>query len=122
VKAKIKEKQLGQAMLEFERDQVKALRRKALPCDKGEVAVIPSHMSDVAVVLLRELRRKGPSTAQYLGDRCSITSHRASSTLSSLLNQKLVRQVDRSSALHHGTYMAGRNDRQDAWVYQAANR
>ena len=122
MKTNLTETQLGQAMLEFERDQVKALRRKALPADKGEVAVIPRHMSDVAVVLLRELRRKGPSTAQYLGDRCSITSHRASSTLLSLLNQKLVRQVDRSSALPDGTYMAGHRDRQDAWVYQAANR
>tara|TARA_R110000851_G_C12818732_1_gene539338 strand:+ start:72 stop:437 length:366 start_codon:yes stop_codon:yes gene_type:complete len=117
------ETELGHAMLQLARDEVKQNNGNPLPCDRKPVSAVPKSMTNAASIILLELRRNGPSTAQYLGDQLRLTSHKASSTLSSLMNKKIVIQVGRSVDMKDGTYLSGPNkDRHDAWVYQAVSK
>ena len=48
---------LGKAMLEFEREQAKQVRRQVLPTDRTYVR---RQVNDDAIILLNEMRKAGP--------------------------------------------------------------
>jgi len=111
---------LGKAMLEYEREQAKQVRRQVLPTDRTYVR---RQVDDAAIILLNELRKAGPSTAKYLAERLSINTHKSANLLKSLTVAGLVEKVciTRRSVVQQDNlpYRVGHRERNDCWVYKA---
>lgn len=111
---------LGKAMLEFEREQAKQVRRQVLPTDRTYVR---RQVDDAAIILLNELRKAGPSTAKYLAERLSINTHKSANLLKSLTVAGLAEKVciTRRSVVQQDNlpYKTGYRERNDCWVYKA---
>jgi len=111
---------LGKAMLEYEREQAKQVRRQVLPTDRTYVR---RQVDDAAIILLNELRKAGPATAKYLAERLSINTHKSANLLKSLTVAGLAEKVciTRRSVVQQDNlpYRVGHRERNDCWVYKA---
>jgi len=114
------EKKLGKAMLEYEREQAKRVRRQVLPCDRTYVR---RQVNDDAINLLNEMRKAGPCTAKYLAERLSISTHKSANLIKSLTVAGLAEKVciTRRSTVQEDNlpYLTGHRERNDCWVYKA---
>jgi len=111
---------LGKAMLEYEREQAKQVRRQVLPTDRTYVR---RQVDDAAIILLNEMRKAGPCTAKYLAERLSINTHKSANLLKSLTVAGLAEKVciTRRSVVQEDNppYLTGHRERNDCWVYKA---
>ena len=111
---------LGKAMLEFEREQAKQVRRQVLPTDRTYVR---RQVDDTAIILLNEMRKAGPCTAKYLAERLSISTHKSANLIKSLTVAGLAEKVciTRRSVVQEDNlpYLTGHRERNDCWVYKA---
>ena len=90
---------LGKAMLEYEREQAKQVRRQVLPADRTYVR---RQVDDAAIILLNEMRKAGPCTAKYLAEVMSISTHKSANLIKSLTVAGLAEKVfiTRRSVVH----------------------
>lgn len=111
---------LGKAMLEYEREQAKQVRRQVLPTDRTYVR---RQVDDAAIILLNEMRKAGPCTAKYLAERLSISTHKSANLIKSLTVAGLAEKVciTRRSTVQEDNlpYLTGHRERNDCWVYKA---
>lgn len=111
---------LGKAMLEYEREQAKCVRRQVLPIDRTYVR---RQVNDDAIILLNEMRKAGPCTAKYLAERLSISTHKSANLIKSLTVAGLAEKVciTRRSVVQEDNppYLTGHRERNDCWVYKA---
>ena len=111
---------LGKAMLEFEREQAKQVRRQVLPTDRTYVR---RQVDDAAIILLNEMRKAGPCTAKYLAEVMSISTHKSANLIKSLTVAGLAEKVciTRRSVVQEDNlpYLTGHRERNDCWVYKA---
>jgi len=114
------EAKLGKAMLEYEREQAKRVRRQVLPCDRTYVR---RQVNDDAIILLNEMRKAGPCTAKYLAERMSISTHKSANLIKSLTSANLAEKICMTVRGHvqkgSTKYRTGARERNDCWVYQA---
>ncbi len=111
---------LGKAMLEYEREQAKQVRRQVLPADRTYVR---RQVNDDAIILLNEMRKAGPCTAKYLAEVMSISTHKSANLIKSLTVAGLAEKVciTRRSVVQEDNppYLTGHRERNDCWVYKA---
>jgi len=111
---------LGKAMLQFEREQAKQVRRQVLPADRTYVR---RQVNDDAIILLNEMRKAGPCTAKYLAEVMSISTHKSANLIKSLTVAGLAEKVciTRRSVVQEDNlpYRVGHRERNDCWVYKA---
>ena len=111
---------LGKAMLRFEREQAKQVRRQVLPADRTYVR---RQVNDDAIILLNEMRKAGPCTAKYLAEVMSISTHKSANLIKSLTVAGLAEKVciTRRSVVQEDNlpYLTGHRERNDCWVYKA---
>ena len=111
---------LGKAMLQFEREQAKQVRRQVLPADRTYVR---RQVNDDAIILLNEMRKAGPCTAKYLAEVMSISTHKSANLIKSLTVAGLAEKVciTRRSVVQEDNlpYLTGHRERNDCWVYKA---
>ena len=111
---------LGKAMLEYEREQAKQVRRQVLPTDRTYVR---RQVDDAAIILLNEMRKAGPCTAKYLAEVMSISTHKSANLIKSLTVAGLAEKVciTRRSVVQEDNppYLTGHRERNDCWVYKA---
>ena len=111
---------LGKAMLEYEREQAKQVRRQVLPADRTYVR---RQVDDAAIILLNEMRKAGPCTAKYLAEVMSISTHKSANLIKSLTVAGLAEKVciTRRSVVQEDnlSYRVGHRERNDCWVYKA---
>ena len=111
---------LGKAMLRFEREQAKQVRRQVLPTDRTYVR---RQVNDDAIILLNEMRKAGPCTAKYLAEVMSISTHKSANLIKSLTVAGLAEKVciTRRSVVQEDNlpYRVGHRERNDCWVYKA---
>ena len=110
----------GKAMLEYEREQAKQVRRQVLPADRTYVR---RQVDDAAIILLNEMRKAGPCTAKYLAEVMSISTHKSANLIKSLTVAGLAEKVciTRRSVVQEDnlSYRVGHRERNDCWVYKA---
>ena len=105
------EAEIGQAWLDWERAQVKAGRRPALPCDI-DYSNKPESLSIDQIAVLTSLRVHGAQTSVELGKRLGYSSHQIANFLVKPIRQRKARKIG----------MTARSDarRESAlWVYEA---
>ena len=111
---------LGKAMLEYEREQAKQVRRQVLPADRTYVR---RQVDDAAIILVNEMRKAGPCTAKYLAEVMSISTHKSANLIKSLTVAGLAEKVciTRRSVVQEDnlSYRVGHRERNDCWVYKA---
>ena len=111
---------LGKAMLEYEREQAKQVRRQVLPADRTYVR---RQVDDAAIILLNEMRKAGPCTAKYLAEVMSISTQKSANLIKSLTVAGLAEKVciTRRSVVQEDnlSYRVGHRERNDCWVYKA---
>ena len=105
------EAEIGEAWLAWERAQVKAGRRPALPCDI-DYDNKPESLSIDQIAVLTSLRVHGAQTSVELGKRLGYSSHQIANFLVKPIRQRKARKIG----------MTARSDtrRESAlWVYEA---
>ena len=105
------EAEIGEAWLAWERAQVKAGRRPALPCDI-DYDNKPESLSIDQIAVLTSLRVHGAQTSVELGKRLGFSSHQIANLLVKPIRQRKARKIG----------MTARSDtrRESAlWVYEA---
>jgi hypothetical protein len=105
------EAEIGEAWLTWERAQVKAGRRPALPCDIDYSNKVESLSID-QIAVLTSLRVHGAQTSVELGKRLGYSSHQIANFLVKPIRQRKARKIG----------MTARSDtrRESAlWVYEA---
>ena len=105
------EAEIGEAWLAWERAQVKAARRPALPCDI-DYSNKPESLSIDQIAVLTSLRVHGAQTSVELGKRLGYSSHQIANFLVKPIRQRKARKIG----------MTARSDtrRESAlWVYEA---
>ena len=111
---------LGEARVEYEREQAKQVRRQVLPADRTYVR---RQVNDDAIILLNEMRKAGPCTAKYLAEVMSISTHKSANLIKSLTVAGLAEKVciTRRSVVQEDnlSYRVGHRERNDCWVYKA---
>ena len=111
---------LGKAMLEYEREQAKQVRRQVLPADRTYVGRQVNHD---AIILLNEMRKAGPCTTKYLAEVMSISTHKSANLIKSLTVAGLAEKVciTRRSVVQEDnlSYRVGHRERNACWVYKA---
>ena len=104
------EKKLSEAMLSFEREQVKRGKRTELPIDRAPDRPLPP-LSEQQLDVIRELRKNGPATSVELSRRLPYNPFQIVNFLKGRAAREIVMKSERTQRVEA-------IKQNSAWIYE----